>query len=185
MSTIEVLISCMHQKDHTIITKSNIQTNVIVINQCDENNREEFTFINKAGKECHALFISTTDRGLSKSRNLALKNATADICIICDDDEILYDNYENLISNNFNKNLSTQIITFQIDNTYKKYSRHATNISYLKALKIASWQIAFRLSAVKNKKIFFDETLGSGVSKAGGEENVFLYDCLRNHFFMV
>ena len=27
--------------------------------------------------------------------------------------------------------------------------------------------------------IKFDETLGSGVSKAGGEENMFLYDCIR------
>ncbi|MCS2641432.1 hypothetical protein NXV97_00520 [Bacteroides fragilis] len=30
-----------------------------------------------------------------------------------------------------------------------------------------------------SSKICFDETIGSGVSEAGGEEVVFLYDCLK------
>ena len=68
--TVQVLISCMHQKDAGIIRRSNIQSDVVVINQCNENRREDFTFRNRKGEECKAIVIYTTERGLSRSRNM-------------------------------------------------------------------------------------------------------------------
>ena len=47
--TLNILISCMHQ-DKNIIERSNVQSDVVVINQCNENKREEFTFTNKNGR---------------------------------------------------------------------------------------------------------------------------------------
>lgn len=55
-----VLLSCMHQKDVNIIQRSNIQTDVVVVNQTDVDTVEEFDFMNRKGRRCHALFISTT-----------------------------------------------------------------------------------------------------------------------------
>ena len=49
--TLQVLISCMHQTDHSIVAKSNIQSDVIVVNQCDRNLVEEYSFKNKIGKK--------------------------------------------------------------------------------------------------------------------------------------
>ena len=46
---INVLISCMHEKDTNIIQRSNIQTDVVVVNQCDKDCIEEWDFINKQG----------------------------------------------------------------------------------------------------------------------------------------
>ena len=92
-----VLISCMHEKDHSIIERSNVQTDVVVVNQCDKDSVDEFDFKNKQGENCHAKFINTTERGLSRSRNMALLNSWGDVCYICDDDEILQDDYENII----------------------------------------------------------------------------------------
>lgn len=43
---IEVLISCMYQNDSSIISRSNIQSDVIVINQCDNNSIDTFNFKN-------------------------------------------------------------------------------------------------------------------------------------------
>lgn len=62
----------------------------------------------------------------------------------------------------------------------KKYPHKKLKIGYVRALKIASWQLAFKLESIKAKGIRFDETLGSGVSNAGGEEHKFLYDCIRS-----
>ena len=77
-----VLLSCMHQNDVNIIQRSNIQTDVVVINQTDIDTVDEFDFINRKGRRCHALFISTTERGLSRSRNLAIASAEkADVCM--------------------------------------------------------------------------------------------------------
>lgn len=177
--TLQVLISCMHQTDHSIVAKSNIQSDVIVVNQCDRNLVEEYSFKNKIGEECRVKFISTTERGLSRSRNMAIKNATADICLICDDDEVLDDNYPTKIIHAFSQNPESSIIAFQLQNTYKRFPSNKKNIGYINALKFASWQLAFKREDISANNIFFDETLGSGVSKAGGEENKFLYDCLK------
>lgn len=175
--TIEVLLSCMRQKDCQIIERSNLKTDAIVINQSDCNKVEKI-----GSSECGSLvstFISTTERGLSKSRNMALRNATADICLICDDDEILYDDYPVKIIRAFEENPTADVIAFQIADAGKKYPAQKRKIGYIRALKLASWQLAFRRKSIIDKGISFDETLGSGVSKAGGEENMFLYDCLR------
>ena len=88
---IQVLLSCMHQVDHTIVKRTNIQTDAVVINQCDRNEITTYQFSNKLNQICNVIFVSTIERGISKSRNMALKYATGDICIICDDDEILCD----------------------------------------------------------------------------------------------
>ena len=44
---VEVLISCMHQTDASIITRTNVQSDVLVINQCDKDEVEEYSFLNK------------------------------------------------------------------------------------------------------------------------------------------
>ena len=41
----------MHQKDASIIERTGVQSDVVVINQCDHNSIEEFDFINKKGKK--------------------------------------------------------------------------------------------------------------------------------------
>lgn len=39
--TLNILISCMHQKDASIIKRSNVQSDVVVVNQCDHDSIEE------------------------------------------------------------------------------------------------------------------------------------------------
>lgn len=94
MNTVTTLISCMYEKNANIIARSNIQTDVVVVNQCDYDSIEEFEFKNKKGVTCRAKFINTTERGLSRSRNMAIANSWGDICYMCDDDELLADDYE-------------------------------------------------------------------------------------------
>lgn len=175
--SIEVLLSCMNQKDSQIVSRTNIQSNAVVINQ---SNNENTYIINVNGISVSKIkFINTKERGLSKSRNMALRNATGDICLICDDDEILNRDYVEKIQTVFINNPKADIIAFQIADAGKKYPNKKKKIGYLGALKLASWQLAFRRKSIIDNDIWFDETLGSGVSKAGGEENMFLYDCLK------
>lgn len=175
---IQVLISCMHQKDHSIITKTNIQTDVLIVNQCDSNNIEEFSFLNKKGNICKALFISTTERGLSNSRNLAIENSSGDICLICDDDEILEDDYEDKIIEAFNS-YNDDIIAFKFGNPNRKYSNKTYQIGFFLTGKVGSVQIAFRHENIITKGIRFNPKMGSGTGNGAGEENKFLVDCIK------
>lgn len=167
---IEILISCMHQDTLSLIKRTNITGHVLVVNQCTENDYSEIG---------NQRVIFSSERGLSRSRNMALKNAKGDICLICDDDEIMYNDYEMKILNAFEEQKDADIIAFQIDDAGKTYINKKKKLNYLTVLKVASWQIAFRRKSIINNNIWFDETLGSGVSKAGGEEVKFLYDCLK------
>lgn len=175
---VQVLLSCMHQKDYSIVTRTNIQTDAVIINQCNRDNVHTFNFINKSHNNCKIIFIDTTERGLSKSRNMALRHASGDICLICDDDEILFDNYEDIILSAFN-NTGIDFATLIINKPRKKYPTYSFNINKINALSMSSYQISFKLNSIISNKITFNQNFGSGVSKAGGEENLFLFSCIN------
>lgn len=181
---VEVLISCMFQSAREIIGNTNIQSDVVVVNQCDENSREEFVFLNKIGEECKAVVINSTERGLSKSRNLAIKNASGDYCLICDDDETLVDDYVQIIKKSveYHPDVSVFAYKFKLSENYymkKVFWTEERVIDYKTALKISSWQILFKREEIIKKGIWFDEEIGSGITKAGGEEKIFQHDCLK------
>ena len=79
---LEILISCMHRTDGAIAEESGILGDALIINQCDREEIQEYP--TKRGR---AVMYSTTARGLTKSRNEAIEKSSADICMLCDDDE--------------------------------------------------------------------------------------------------
>src|SRR5574344_1888386 len=119
--TMEILLSCMHQEDTSIVKRSNIQSDVVIINQCDINNREIGSFVNNEGKSCKIKFISTTQRGLSISRNLAIQNSGADVCLISDDDEQFSTDCVNIVTEAFERNPMADVIAFQLKWNNRKY----------------------------------------------------------------
>lgn len=184
---VEVLLSCMHQKDASIIERTHIQTDVVVVNQCNIDSVEESTFINKNGEECRLKFICTTERGLSRSRNLAIDNAQCGrICLICDDDEELSEDYEELILQGYRENPKAEVLAFALNwNGFgKKYNNKSHKLSFKDTLGVCSVQITFKLDAIRHKQIRFDELLGSGTGNGAGEENRFMLDCRRSKLKM-
>lgn len=180
--TFNLLISCMHQKDTGIIQRTNVQSDVIIVNQCDKESIEEFDFINKKGRSCHGKFICTIERGLSKSRNMALQNSWGDICLICDDDEVLEDDCEEKILRAYHDKPDAALIAFALirkDNG-KKYPKEKNKLGYKQILKTSSLQISFSRELIINHRITFDEKMGSGTGNGGGEENMFMFTVKKN-----
>ena len=176
-----VLISCMHQKDASIAYKSNIQTDCVIVNQCDLNSVDFIPFVNNKGRDCIITYICTTERGLSNSRNMAINNAKdADICYMCDDDEYLVDNYEDIIVNAHNKYNNTSIITFSLIRKNYKYPQKEQRVGIKQILRTSSVQTTFKRKDILNNNIYFDPKMGSGSGNGGGEENKFLMDCRRS-----
>lgn len=175
---VTVLISCMYQNNKDIIKRTGVQTDVVVVNQCNENKIEEYSFINKAGQKCKVKFICTTERGLSRSRNMAIKNAWGDYCIFADDDETLTEGYEQIILSAFKRNPKADIVAYnykdqntRLKNNYKKpiiEEREAPkNHSY------SSVALSFKLEQIILKKVWFDPRIGAGSGIiSAGEESV-------------
>lgn len=175
--TVEVLISTMNQKNiKELVKQMNIQTDAIVINQCGHDSYYSF----KYNKRLIRVFNSS-EKGLSRSRNLALKNAKADICVIADDDMVYEDNYENIIINEYKNNESADILTFAIGGCNRKPLLLAKKINYLTSMKIHSVQMTLLRKKIIDKKLSFDVNFGAGSKLFMGEENIFLFDCLKNN----
>lgn len=176
---LETLISCMHQKDAYIASRSNVKTDCVIVNQCDADSSASQPYIDAIGNSHNLKFISTTERGLSSSRNMAIKNSTGDICLIMDDDEILDDNYESTILNAYLLYPDADVIAFKVRNLEKNYIASPKKLSYLGVLRVSSDEITFRRDSVTAKGITFDTEMGSGTGHGSGEEVAFLYSCLR------
>lgn len=120
------------------------------------------------------------EKWLSKNRNNALKNATWDICYICDDDLNFIDWFEDKILWEYKKS-DYDIITFQAEN--EKWKKHF-NLKEWKhnrfsVLKVWSLWVTFKRKVLKNNNICFDEKFGLWSKYPTWEENIFLTDCYK------
>lgn len=177
---VQVLVACMNQSDFSIVKRSNIQTDAVVVNQCDKDEIHEFDFQNAQGKTCHVKFINTTERGLSRSRNMAIRNALGDICLICDDDELLEDNMEQIVVDAHKKHPDEAIITFALKRKEHRYPVSEMRVNIKQILRTSSVQITFKRKPILDKQLRFDVIMGSGTGNGAGEECKFLMDCKRS-----
>lgn len=176
----------MHEKDHGIVERTNVQTDAVVVNQCDEDRVEEYTFTNNKGRECRVVFVNTTERGLSRSRNMAIRTAKdADICLICDDDEVLEDNYEDTILKAFSVR-NVDVAAFDINREGGKghLADNELKMGIGEICKLSSVHLTFKRQAVIDAGIVFDEKMGSGTGNGGGEDTKFMMDCKRRRLNM-
>ena len=172
---IQLLISTMHQADYSLLERMNVATDAVVINQCD---REDKKTIEYNGHRI--LWIDTTERGLSKSRNMAVRNATADICLIADDDMEYRSDYVDTVTSAFSR-IDADIIGFQvcgIERKYKNYPQTEQRITYLKSMRVSSVEVACKRTAFERECIVFDELIGAGTEFLMGEESAMLFQCL-------
>ncbi len=121
-------------------------------------------------------------KGLSKSRNNAIRLATADICVIADDDVRYTNEYIDNIINTFQQNNNIDVAIFKIktfeDNEeYKNYPENSYRLSKNNMHWPSSVEISFRLSKIKNH-LEFDERFGLESELPAGEEKIFIHDAL-------
>lgn len=152
---VEVLVSVMNLKNTEVLLKQmQIASDVLIINQCNKNEDEFYK-----NNEYTVRVISTTTRGLSLSRNMALDNAIGDICLLCDDDEVLYSDYREKIVQEFIRNPEADIICFKRDNTKKRYLPIRYRINKMTALHVSSVEIAIKKNKIVEKKFVLTNVL--------------------------
>ena len=173
MRSVEILLSCMNEEDYSIILGSNIKTNTVIINQCSENSMNQININNNK----YVKWINSTERGLSKSRNMAIHNSCADICLIADNDEKFDDDCEHKILKAYEDLPDADIIIFDLHNKPTKLKPKIYLPKRLEMLRVCSCQITFKRASIIDNKLIFDVKLGAGTGNGAGEENKFLLDC--------
>lgn len=174
---VEVLISAMHLTDLSIFERTHCVTDVLIINQTDCEGYQERVI------DGHTVrMYSTTQRGLSRSRNMALIHAKGDYCIIADDDEVLCDNYDNIILDAFERNPKADAIAFNYydPNVRLQNSKRKLISSEGEAPKnrsFSSVSLAFKRETIIRHGIWFNVNLGAGSGViSAGEESAWEHD---------
>jgi len=131
-------------------------------------------------------------RGLSRNRNNCIENATADVCLIADDDCVYTHEQLRDVIETFEHNPDVDIATFKYsgDGGSKCYPEQITDLScFPKGYYVSSIEVAFRRESVQGK-LWFNENFGLGTEPFHcGEENLFIQDALalgmKSRFFPV
>ena len=177
---LQVLVSTMNQTDFSLLEKMNIQSDAVVINQCDKNEVSEFEFRGHQIK-----WISMTERGIGLSRNTGILHSTADIILFADDDVQYYDGYPEGVLGAFRENEDADVICFNINliNSNKNIGGHRNNkenkkLSAFNSMRYGACLIAARRNALLRERIAFSLLFGGGAPFNSGEDSIFVKDCL-------
>lgn len=175
---VQVLVSAMHQTDHSLLDKMNIQTDAIIINQCDRNEIEELIYKGNAVK-----FLSLKERGVGLSRNNALMRATDEICLFSDEDASYVDNYADIIIHAFEAQPDADIIVFNVPSMNPERPTYTIpkrgRVRWYSCLKYGAVKIAARTESIKRANVYFSLLFGGGAKYSAGEDSLFLAECLK------
>lgn len=157
---VQVLGSVMNQKNIDIIEKMNINTDAIIINQCDRNDYKKIILKNDKKVE----MFSFKERGVGLSRNNALMRATGDIVVFADEDERFVDGYEKIIIETFEKNPKADIIMFNVPSTNPERPLYNIKknfkVKWYNCLRYGAVKITARRESIQKHNIFFSLLFG-------------------------
>ena len=176
--SLEVLVSTMNQVDHSLIDKMKIQSDAIIINQCDKYNYEELNIDNNSIR-----IYSLNEKGVGLSRNNALMRSRADICLFSDDDVSYMNDYKEEVINAFEENPKADIIVFNVPSTNVDRPEYIINkyrrVRFHNCMRYGKFRIAARVDSIKASNTYFSLLFGGGAKYGSGEDTLFLTESLK------
>ncbi|WP_430401022.1 glycosyltransferase family A protein [Flavobacterium sp.] len=180
-SDIEILIATMNRNNFDFLKSMFVFSgfynfNILIVNQTTEENilKSDFETVK---------VINVFDKGLSKSRNIAIQNSTKDILVFTDDDVVIDLNFSEKILKTFNKRNDYDGFRFRFKvesgGFSKKYPENfKQKLNWFEVLNASSIELVFKRESIFNI-IAFDEDFGLGSLITLGEEAVFLADAKK------
>jgi glycosyltransferase involved in cell wall biosynthesis len=179
---LEILIATMNRDSldflNRIFTFSPYHTfNLLIINQTTEKQLLHSDYPN-------VKVINVFEKGLSKSRNHALRRATGKIILIADDDVVYPEGFQETILKTYNANSTVPIICFQTLTTEgKPFSRYAKTPFFFgtnNLNKVLSIEVTARLEALRDTNCIYNEWFGLGARFQDAETLFFLRRAIKS-----
>lgn len=169
---VEVLVSGMNQSMKELAERMNLQSDAVIINQCDRLSLEEIT---RAGNQIR--FYSFPDRGIGRSRNEAILRAHGDICLFSDEDIVYEPNYEEAVLKEFEQNPKADMILFNIEVARERRTYHITErkrVRFYNCGRYGAVSFAVRRESLLASGVTFSLLFGGGAKYSNGEDSLFL-----------
>ncbi len=182
---LEILISTCNARLAQVLScllPANPAIGYIVIHQIFAENTEQSWQDAAARLKARAdvCLLQTASRGLAKSRNMALRAATAPLVLLADDDITFTPELLAIVTGAFAALPAADVITFRFTNEQgqhrKRYPTAIVQRSYRNFFKVSSVEVALRREALQSSGVRFDERFGLGAEYPVSEENIFLAD---------
>ena len=172
--SVELLVATFNENDYfDLCNRLNIRTNAVVINQVD---RYAFNTMDYNGNEVK--IFECSDRGSGNSRSTALLHATADYCLISDDDMRYVDNYEAVVNEVFEQYPKADMIVFNLEGE-GRITKKPFRVRWYNFMRFGTAKLGFRRESVIKNGIYFNSVFGAGAPNGSGEDTLFLSDCLK------
>ena len=179
---VTLLISALKADTDKLIEKMNFKTDAVIVNQCDEDGREEID-----GNDQKIVLIKSPERGVGKSRNLCMDNSFGDIILFSDDDIVYEEGFDEKIIKEFESHPEADMIMFNVkvceerrtyeNDSFKKLSRMGIG-------RYPAYSIAVRRDVLIDKKVRYSELFGGGAKYSNGEDSLFLMDAYKSGIAM-
>ena len=176
---VEVLASVMNASLPETVQHMNLQSDAVIINQCDRLGQEEMQISPGNGR---IRFCSFPDRGIGRSRNEAILRAEGDICLFSDADIVYEDGYEAAVLAEFERNPRADMIIFNIEVEEERRTYHITErkqVRWYNCGRYGAVSFAVRRESLLRSGITFSLLFGGGAKYSNGEDSLFLTEFIK------
>lgn len=179
MINISIAVSTYSNRIERLVLKEYPNVEYVIVHQspCDM----PFEIRTILENRSDVLYIPSETIGLSKSRNIAIKNSTGKYIIIMDDDvDFSFDSMDKLTKHmdEDNVDIGTYYHKYTNGNTTKK-KEYAFFHNRFNIANPSSIDICLRRESIVDSGVLFDEHFGLGTEYPSGEEMIFLSDCMN------
>ncbi len=173
----ELLVSSVNGNLDMLLPQMKIQSNAIVINQCNENGYE---FLEQNGNKIQVYHFK--ERGVGLSRNNGLMRATDEIVMFADEDLVFVDEYADLVEQEFKNHPEADLIFFQCEickerKTYDTKEFH--RVHWYNNGRYGAAGMAVRTKRVRECNVWFSLLFGGGAKYSNGEDSLFIQECMK------
>lgn len=177
---VQVLASVMNRELQQIVEKMQLDSDAVIINQCDCLGSEE---IIQNGHKIE--FFSFPERGVGRSRNEAIMRSTGDICLFSDEDIVYEQGYAEAISKEFDKNPDADMILFNITVEESRRTYHITErkrVRWYNCGRYGAVSFAVRRESLLSSGVTFSLLFGGGAKYSNGEDSLFLKEFMKKGY---
>lgn len=177
---VEVLASVMNQSMENIIRSMNLDSDAVIINQCDRLQQEEMEYNGHKVR-----FFSFPDRGIGRSRNEAIMRADSDICLFSDEDIVYEAGYAEAIATEFERNPKADMILFNIEVEETRRTYHITErkkVHWYNCGRYGAVSFAIRRESLLRSGVMFSLLFGGGAKYSNGEDSLFLKEFMSKGY---
>ncbi len=180
--SVEVLASVMHCELWRIVERMRLESDAVIINQCDRLGVEEIEY---GGHRVR--FFSFPDRGVGRSRNEAIMRAEGDICLFSDGDIVYEEGYAAAVEEEFARNPRADMILFNITVEEERRTYHITErrrVRWYNCGRYGAVSFAVRKSSLLASGVTFSLLFGGGARYGSGEDSLFLKEFMDKGYLV-